>query len=273
MDCCLNNPLTPIAVADSRTDRYGLFATVYGVNHVTVSLCEESASELAGASHLGFVGIEFLVQQDEFPHPPARRQGFVDMHYRLRDQLVDFRLLREINKSGIGDTVLLRPAPRVLEIYADQRGYVVHLFVTHRHYITDIRAEFQPPLDELGRERFATGKLDHVLQAVQIDEMPIVINVACIAGVKPARTLFINRKGFGSFLRILVVAVEDVGAAQPDFTAIRDFCLKARRRYPDTGEFNVVRIVLGTYRRRLGRGENLAQVEAKRTEIAQHVRA
>src|SRR5690242_21385594 len=90
-----------------------------------VALLDDVAAKLAGAGDFAVIRIEILVQIDEAAEPQRRRQALVDMRQNRRDELGDFRLLRQVGVGGEGNPALFRPVPGGFEIDADNGGELV----------------------------------------------------------------------------------------------------------------------------------------------------
>src|SRR5215475_7981618 len=90
-----------------------------------VALLNDIAAKLARAGDFAVVRIEILVQIDEAAKAQRHREALVDVRHNGRDELGDFRLLRQIGIGCERDTALFRPVPGGFEIDADDGGEFV----------------------------------------------------------------------------------------------------------------------------------------------------
>ncbi len=98
-----------------------------------------------------------------------------------------------------------------------------------------VRANADTPED--ARQARIFGRFLH---PIQVNQVPVLIQVASITGMKPAPPLPICVDSFLGGLGVLVIPLEDGPPAHQDFAALSDLDLHARRRYPDGLEPHVV---------------------------------
>ena len=84
-------------------------APVDRIDNPGIFLVDDAAADLSGAGQFAVVGVEFLVEQQEFGDALRRRQRGVDRFDLLAHQLVDFGARGEVGVGGKRDAVLLRP--------------------------------------------------------------------------------------------------------------------------------------------------------------------
>ena len=134
--------------------------------------------------------------------------------------------------------------------------------------ILDVRAELEAVLD-VGRDvALAALGVDHLADAPQHDEMPVVLHVAGIARVQPTVGQCFARR-----LLVAEEAVEDAVGADQDFAVIRDLHLDARQRLADGVELDVAGALRGGQCTVLGLAVELLQVEPERSEEQERILA
>src|SRR5262245_17920872 len=144
-------------VGDAGILDHGCGTGIEGRNQRLIALLDHVAAELAGASDFAVVRIEILVQIDEAAEPQRRRQALVDVRQNGRNELCDFRLLRQIGIRCERDTALFRPVPGGFEIDADNGSELVTAGAEDRD-VAHIRTEFDPVLDVIGNETLASAR-------------------------------------------------------------------------------------------------------------------
>ena len=93
-------PTSPDSIADRRFHQHRVPITIDRVDDRLVALLHDVAADLAGSRDFAVVGIEFLVQADEFPQLQSGWQRAVDVLHGRGDQGDDLRFLRQV---GIGN--------------------------------------------------------------------------------------------------------------------------------------------------------------------------
>jgi hypothetical protein len=131
-------------------------------------------------------------------------------------------------------------------------------FVPDDPSVLDVGAEFQPGLQVLGGEGAAVFKSEHVLGAVEDDQVAVVIDEPLVARVKPAVD-----EGLRSGLGILVVALEHRRAAGENFAILIDAHLGSGDGGSDRVELDVASTVDDRNPGHLGLSIDLLQVDAQ----------
>src|SRR5438093_6717947 len=109
----LERRLPSVLIRDDGRDRHRRALREERLDDVTVLLRDEPAPHLARAGDLLVVGVELLVQEHVLREARRLRQVTVDAVDLLRDQVVDFLLLREVGVRRVRDLPLLGPFPHV----------------------------------------------------------------------------------------------------------------------------------------------------------------
>src|SRR5713101_4949919 len=221
----LENALAAILERDLHGHFDLVGAAVKGLNDIGIFVGDEAAADLAGAGHLGVVGLQFLIEQQEAANPGRPGKSRIDLGNFLRDELGDFGLAAQIHETRVGEAASLGPVPNHAEVDGDHRGDE-RASVAEGHGLANEWAELQLVLDELRREGRAVPKLAHVLGAVDDGELPLRIDEAGVAGLEPA----ICRGRLARRVVLLVVADENAWPAQVHLAFIVDADLPARRR-------------------------------------------
>src|SRR5262245_61623792 len=122
--------LPPVLVGHRGGQLHLVLAAVEGLDDLRVLLRDEAPPHLAGAGHLGVVGVEILGQEQEAPDPGGVGQRRVGLGDLLGDQAPDLRLLGEVHVARIGNAPALRPVPDGGDVDGD-----------HRHHERPVAAE------------------------------------------------------------------------------------------------------------------------------------
>src|ERR1700688_10499 len=113
--------------------------------------------------------IEMLLtamQIDKAADAERLEQAFVHVRQDRRDELGDFRLLREIRIGGERDAALLGPMACRLKVDADDRREFIAAGADHGD-VADIGTELDAVLDVIGDEAFAGPRAHHFADAAE----------------------------------------------------------------------------------------------------------
>src|SRR5262245_34735812 len=166
----LHGGLTAVLERDGRRELDLVAARVERLDDRRVLLGHEAPAHLAGARHLGVVGLEVLGQEQEPAKLRGLRQGLVALANLLADELAHLGLLAQVGVARVGEPAPLGPVPHRIEIDGDHGGDE-GAFVAEGDRFADERAELQLVLDELRRERCPVLESADVLGAIDDDEM------------------------------------------------------------------------------------------------------
>src|SRR4029453_5493402 len=146
--------LAAVLVGDGRGQLDAVAPRVEGLDDRRVLLRHVPAPHLAGAGHLGVVGLQVLGQEQEPPGLLGVGQRLVAPTDLVADQGPHLGLLAEIRVRRIGHAPALGPAAHGVGVDGDHRGDRRAL-VPEGDRLANVRAELQLVLDELRRERGA----------------------------------------------------------------------------------------------------------------------
>ena len=103
------------------------------------------------------------------------------------------------------------------EIRHDESGDEAALVADQRG-VLNVGAGLQGVFNRRGRDELAAGGLQQLFLAIGDDQVAVFIEIADVAGGKPA----VGRNGFASLVGLLVVTHHDARAADEDFAVIGD---------------------------------------------------
>src|SRR5437773_7406101 len=264
----LEGGLAAVLVGDGGRELHVVAARVERVDDRLVLLGHEASPHLAGARHLGVVGLEVLGQEQEPANLRGLRQRLVALADLLTDEVADLGLLAQVRVARVGEPAPLGPVPHRVEIDGDHGGDEGAL-VAEGDRLADERAELQLVLDELRGERRAVPEGADVLGPIDDDQVAARIDEARVAGAEPAVGVDDLARG----LLVLEVALEDDGAADEHLSAIGDLDLDARARPAGGRRVRLAARLQRHQARRLGGAVDLLQVDADRPEEAERVGA
>src|SRR6266481_5733713 len=262
----LDGRLSAILVGDARRELGFRHPPVERIDHRRVLVSHVATPDLAGPGDLRVVGLQVLSEQEEPPDPRPLRQRLVASADLVADHLTHLGLLGEIHVGRVGNATPLRPVPYRAGVDRDHGGHE-RLVVAERDRLTDVGAEFELVLDELGSERGAVGERPHVLGAVDDDQMPLGIDEPGVAGVEPT----VGAEHLPGRLLVPEVALEHRAPLHEDLATVSDLDLHPRHRPPGGGG---IRFPVGLQRDepgRLGGSVHLLEVHSDRTEKAEGI--
>ena len=161
------------------------------------------------------------MHQHESPHSGLLGEIAIHPHQVLSHQVSNLCSLREVNKSGVGQSVTLSPLAHHGEIDVDHSRNVVLVLATYDHDVLDIRAEPEPALNILGGILDSRTQLTHMLQPVQEYQMSLLVDGDRIAGMAPT-----VHQDSGGLPRVIMIATEHRVTPDQQFPFIS---------YPDLG--------------------------------------
>ena len=162
--------------------------------------------------------------------------------------------------------MVLRVLRHVVFVDEEERHEVLAL-VADDHGVLDVGAELQLVLDVGRRDVLAASGDDDVLLAVHNPEI-FVLPGADVAGVEPAFPVDRLR----GELRVLEVALEDVGPAREDLAVIGQRHLDAGHRLPDRSDAWALDAVDGDHARRLGQPVSLDERDPEGVVVLEQLR-
>ena len=112
----------------------------------------------------------------------------------------------EIGVAGIGDAPLVGPSADSGHVDVDERADHVAP-IAERHRFLDVGQEFEFVFEQLGRVRRAVLQGADMLHAVDDPQMPVIAEIAGVAGVKPALGISCLRRLCG----VAVIFLEQAG--------------------------------------------------------------
>src|SRR6266851_4479094 len=231
----LDARLSAVLVRDGGGQVHLAQARVEGVDDRRVFLGHVPAPHLAGARHLGVVGLQVLGQEEEAPDLRGIRERLVALPDLLGDELAHLGLLGQVHVARVGQPPPLGPVAHRVEVDGDHRGHEVAL-MAEGDGLADERAVLELVLEELRGKGRAVGERPHVLGAVDDDEVPARIDEAGVPGMEPA----VGVDDLPGRLLVLEVAPEHGAAAHEHLTTVCDLDLDARDGSPGRGRIRLV---------------------------------
>ena len=166
-----------------------------------VALGDDAAAQLAGTRQHAVIGAEFAVQDArkrwicDFASAGLLRQVGVDAGDAVGDQPVHLVLRGKIGVAGVGDALLVGPSADGGHVDVDERAdHVAPIAESHR--FLDVGNELEPVFEQLGRIGRAVVQGADILDAVDDPQMPVIAEIAGVAGVEPAFGIPGLRRGF-----------------------------------------------------------------------------
>src|SRR6185295_5967470 len=142
----------------------------------------------------------------------------IDVDDAVGNQPVHLVLRGEIGVAGVGDASLVGPSADSRHVNVDERANLVASIAKSYRFL-DVGNELELVFEQLGREGAAVLQGADIFHAVDDPKMPVIAEIAGVAGVEPAVGIPCLR----GLLRISVILLEQTGRTHQDFTLLRDF--------------------------------------------------
>ena len=162
------------------------------------------------------LGRELLLDQAEFLDRLDPREALIHLLDLRPDQVLHLARAAQRGEVGERHVRILSILRNVVVVDHQQAGQKLALVADHDR-VGDVGGELQLVLELRRRDVLAAGGDDDVLHAVGDLEIALVVDEADVAGMQPAVA-----QRLGGFVRLVVVAHEDVRAAQQDLALRRD---------------------------------------------------
>ena len=195
------------------------------------------------------------------------RQLGVDIGDAVGDQAIHLVLRGEIRVPGVGNAPLVGPPAHGRRVDVDQRADHVAP-VAEADGFLDVRNEFEPVLDQLGRVGGAVLQGADILHPVDDPQMAVIAEIAGVPGVKPS----VGIPGLRGGGRIAVILPEHAGRAHEDFALRGEFEFDAIGRRPHRVRLDLSVALHGHEEAGLRRAVELFQVHAEGTEEGHQIR-
>ena len=177
-------PYLSVTIADLPLYTDLFLAGVHRLDQFEVETVNKTSAHLSCPGQFVIIGIQKLIEQDEFMDFHDLRQLIIDLPDLFQDQFLDGRLLGKIHVGRIGDHLPLRPVSGISEIDVDH-GRQIGTPLAENHRLFDERAEFQAGFDKIRRKSLSAFVADDLFFAADDQQMAVAVQISGIAGPEP----------------------------------------------------------------------------------------
>ena len=256
-----------VPVADLSAHLHFFLPTIHGLNQFQIQAVDKTAADLSRPGQLIFIGIEHLIQQDEFADLHRFRELFVDQAHFGEHEFLDSRLLGKIEVGCVGDHLLFRPVSGIPEIDVDHRRQKGASF-SKDDRLLDERAEFQPGFNKIRRKCLSALISNNVFLAADNDQLAAAVQISGISGSEPS-----VGKCRLCRLIVLIIALKNRAARDKNFLVLRDSDLNAGEGFPDRLRLDFIIGLDLENSPGFGQSVTLLQVQSDGAKKMDHIRA